>query len=155
VNRWATRLHAWVYRRSGGRVLGRFGGQPVLLLQTTGRRSGRTRTTPVQYLAQGESFVVVAADHGARLAPAWYLNLCATAWGRVRLGKQTFAVAAREASGDERTELWRRLADANRYLPKVQTRAERQLPLLLLTPTKRPPGDEPSEPRGRFKRRVR
>ena len=78
MKRWATRLHAWVYRRSGGRVLGRIGGQPVLLLQTTGRRSGRTRTTPVQYLAHGEGYVVVAADHGARHPPAWYLNLGAT-----------------------------------------------------------------------------
>jgi deazaflavin-dependent oxidoreductase (nitroreductase family) len=142
MNRWATRLHAWVYRRSGGRVLGRFGGQSVLLLQTTGRRSGRTRTTPLQYVAHGESFVVVAADHGARQPPAWYLNLCATAWGRVRVGRQTFAVAAREASGDERTELWRELIAANRYLPRVQTRAERQLPLLILTPTKSPPGSQ-------------
>ena len=66
--RWMTRLHAWVYRRSGGRFLGRMGGQPVLLLQTTGRRSGQTRTTPVQYLADGDTFVVVASNAGA--APA-------------------------------------------------------------------------------------
>ena len=63
--RWSTRLHAWVYRRSGGRVLGRMGGQPVLLLQTTGRHSGRTRTTPVQYLADDDMFVVVASNAGA------------------------------------------------------------------------------------------
>jgi F420H(2)-dependent quinone reductase len=74
MKRWATRLHAWVYRRSGGRVLGLIGGQPVLLLQTTGRRSGRTRTTPVQYVAHAEGFVVVAANHGARHPPAWYLT---------------------------------------------------------------------------------
>ena len=135
MSRWATRLHTWVYRRSGGRVLGRLGGQPVLLLQTTGRRSGLSRTTPVQYLAHGESLVVVAADHGARRPPAWYLNLCATESGRVRVGAQTFAVAARETSGDERTERWDQLIAANRYLPKVQTRAGRQLPVLILTPT--------------------
>jgi hypothetical protein len=69
MKRWATRLHAWVYRRSGGRVLGRIGGQPVLLLQTTGRRSGRPRTTPLQYVAHAEGFLVVAANHGAA-APA-------------------------------------------------------------------------------------
>jgi F420H(2)-dependent quinone reductase len=95
MKRWATRLHAWVYRRSGGRVLGRIGGQPVLLLQTTGRRSGRTRTTPLQYVAHA-------------------------------------------AGGDERMELWRQLSAANRHLPGVQTKAGRQLPLLVLTPTKRP-----------------
>jgi F420H(2)-dependent quinone reductase len=63
--RWVTRLHAWAYRRSGGRFLGRMGGQPVLLLQTTGRRSGRTRTTPVQFLADDDRFVVVASNAGA------------------------------------------------------------------------------------------
>jgi F420H(2)-dependent quinone reductase len=138
MKRWATRLHAWVYRRSGGRVLGHIGGQPVLLLQTTGRRSGRTRTTPVQYMAHAEGFVVVAANHGARHPPAWYLNLCAKARGRIRVGDQNFDVATREVSGDERTELWRQLSAANRHLPGVQTKAGRQLPLLVLTPTKRP-----------------
>jgi deazaflavin-dependent oxidoreductase (nitroreductase family) len=67
--RWATRLHAWVYQRSGGRFLGRMGGQPVLLLQTTGRRSGRTHTTPVQYLTNDDTFVVVASNAGAANPP--------------------------------------------------------------------------------------
>jgi deazaflavin-dependent oxidoreductase (nitroreductase family) len=110
------------------------GGQPVLLLETTGRRSGRTRTTPVQYAARGDDFVVVAANHGARHHPAWYLNLHDSALGRVRVGEQDFDVAAREAAGDERTALWRELSAANRYLPNLQTKARRQLPLLLLTP---------------------
>jgi len=139
MSRWATRLHTWVYRRSGGRVLGRLGGQPVLLLQTTGRRSGHAHTTPVQYIAYGESLVVVAADHGARRPPAWYLNLCAAESGRVRVGTQTFAVAARETSADERTELWDQLIAANRYLSKVQTKAGRRLPVLILTPTSQRP----------------
>jgi deazaflavin-dependent oxidoreductase (nitroreductase family) len=75
MTRRATRLHAWVYRRSGGSVLGRMGGQPVLLLETAGRRTGRRRTTPVQYLADGDTFVVVASNAGAARPPAWYLNL--------------------------------------------------------------------------------
>lgn len=50
VKRWASTLNAAVYRMTGGRLLGRMGGQPVLLLQTVGRRTGRRRTTPVQYL---------------------------------------------------------------------------------------------------------
>lgn len=143
MKRWATRLHAWVYRRSGGRVLGRIGGQPVLLLQTTGRRSGATRTTPVQYVAYGEAFVVVAADHGAPHPPAWYLNLRANPRGRVRVRAQHLEVAARSASGAERSQLWRQLSAANRYLPAVQTKAGRLLPLLVLTPTKRSAAGRP------------
>jgi deazaflavin-dependent oxidoreductase (nitroreductase family) len=136
MKHWATRLHAWVYRRSGGRVLGRLGGQPVLLLETTGRRSGRIRTTPVQYISHGEDFVIVAADHGARHPPAWYLNLRADPRARVRVKTQDIDVTARETSGDERTELWGKLTAANHYLPKVQSKAGRQLPLLIVTPTK-------------------
>jgi F420H(2)-dependent quinone reductase len=134
MNHWATRLHAWVYRHSGGRILGRLGGQPVLLLQTTGRRSGQTRTTPVQYITHGQNFIVVAADHGARHPPAWYFNLRGDAGARVRVKNKEFDATAREATGDERTELWDNLIAANRYLPKVQDKAGRQLPLLILTP---------------------
>jgi deazaflavin-dependent oxidoreductase (nitroreductase family) len=99
---WVTRLHAWVYQGSGGRVLGRMGGQPVLLLQTTGRRSGRTRTTPVQYLADGDTFVVVASNAGAARPPGWYLNLHANRHARVEVGPRTVVVRAQEATGQER-----------------------------------------------------
>jgi F420H(2)-dependent quinone reductase len=147
MNHWATRLHAWVYRRSGGRLLGRLGGQPVLLLQTTGRRSGQTRTSPIQYISHGKDFVIVAADHGARHPPAWYLNLRADPAARVRVETQDLDVTAREATGDERTELWDKLIAANPSLPKVQCKAGRQLPLLIVTPTndhEGPPDPAPS-----------
>jgi F420H(2)-dependent quinone reductase len=128
--RWVTRLHAWVYRRSGGRVLARMGGQPVLLLETTGRRSGLPRTTPVQYLPDGDTFVVVASNAGAARPPAWYFNLRA----RVRVGARSIDVRAQEASGQERAELWHRLTAANRYLKRAARKAGRDLPLLALVP---------------------
>jgi hypothetical protein len=65
MKRWGTRLHAAIFRLTRGRVLGRAGGQPVLLLETAGRRTGQRRTTPVQYLADGDTFVVVASNAGA------------------------------------------------------------------------------------------
>ncbi|MEA2468577.1 MAG: hypothetical protein QOJ57_2703 [Thermoleophilaceae bacterium] len=136
--RWVTRLHAWVYRRSGGRVLGRIGGQPVLLLHTTGRRSGRARTTPVQYLADGDTFVVVASNAGAARPPAWYLNLHAHPYAQIDLGARSVDVRAQEATGDERAQLWQRLTAANRYLDRAARKARRDLPLMALvaaTPT--------------------
>jgi deazaflavin-dependent oxidoreductase (nitroreductase family) len=133
--RWATRLHAWVYRRSGGRVLGRMGGQPVLLLQTTGRRSGRTRTTPVQYLADGDTFVVVASNAGAAGPPAWYLNLRANPHARVEVGPRSVDVRAQEAAGQERAERWQRQTAANRYLERAARKAGRDLPLMALVPS--------------------
>ena len=133
--RWATRLHAWVYRRSGGRVLSRMGGQPVLLLQTTGRRSGRTHTTPVQYLADNDTIVVVASDAGAARPPAWYHNLRANPHAQIEIGPRTIDVRAHEATGHDRAELWQRLTTANRYLERTARKAGRDLPLMSLVPT--------------------
>ena len=110
------------------------GGQPVLLLQTTGRRSGRTRTTPVQYLTEGDSFVVVASNAGAARPPAWYLNLRANPHARIRVGARNIDVRAQEAAGQERVALWRRLTGVNRYLERAASKARRDLPLLALVP---------------------
>jgi deazaflavin-dependent oxidoreductase (nitroreductase family) len=135
VNHWGTRLHAAAYRISRGRFLGRLGGQPVLVLETLGRRTGERRTTPVQYLADGESFVVVASNRGAARPPAWCLNLRAHPQAQVQVGARTIDVDAQEAAGEERAELWRRLVAANRYLEGAARKAGRELPLIALAPS--------------------
>ncbi len=134
MKRLGTRAHALLYRLSGGRILGRIGGQDVLLLQTVGRRSGRNRITPVQYLPHDRAFVVVAADGGAAHPPAWYLNLCAAPNAQVRIGRQDVDVLARELGGAERDTVWRQLTAANRYLDGVERKAGRRLPVLMLAP---------------------
>jgi F420H(2)-dependent quinone reductase len=134
MNRWGTRLHAAIYRLSGGRLFGRVGGQRVLLLETVGRRTGQRRTTPVQYLADDETFVVVASNAGAARPPAWYLNLRANPHARIRVGARSIDVRAHEATGRERAKLWRRLTAANRYLERAARRAGRDLPLMALVP---------------------
>ena len=134
MKRWGTRLHAAIYRLTRGRVLGRVGGQPVLLLETVGRRTGRRRTTPVQYLADGDTFVVVASNAGAARPPAWYLNLRANPHARVRVGARTVDIRAQQAAGQGRVELWQRLAGANRYLERAARKAGRELPLMILVP---------------------
>jgi F420H(2)-dependent quinone reductase len=134
VKRLGTRAHAFVYRLSGGRILGRVGGQPVLLLQTVGRRSGQNRSTPVQYLSRDQAFVVVAANGGAARPPAWYLNLCAAPDASVRVGNQDVAVQAREIHDSERDDIWRQLTAANPYLDGVSRKAGRRFPVLVLAP---------------------
>ena len=106
-------MHAAVYRLTRGRVLGRVGGQPVLLLQTVGRRTGQPPTTPVQYLGDRDRFVVVASHAGAARPPAWYLNLRANPAAKVQLGPRIFDVRAQEAWGPDRAELWQRLTAGN------------------------------------------
>ena len=137
MKRWGTRLHAAIYRLTRGRVLGRVGGQPVLLLETAGRRTGQPRTTPVQYLAEGDTFVVVASNAGAERPPAWYLNLRANPHARVHVGGRTIDVRAQEAAAQERAELWQRLTAANRYLERAARKAGRDLPLMALVPSTR------------------
>jgi deazaflavin-dependent oxidoreductase (nitroreductase family) len=138
VKRFGTHAHALVYRLSGGRILGRLGGQPVLLLQTVGRRTGQTRTTPVQYLPSDGAFVVVAANAGAIRPPAWYLNLCAAPDAAVRIGTKHIDVQAREIHDAEREAMWRELTTANRYLEPVARKAGRLLPVLVLAPIESP-----------------
>ena len=135
---WMTRLHATVYRWSKGRFLGRMGGSPVLVLETTGRHTGRSRRTPVQYLTVDGTFVVVASNAGAPRPPAWCLNLRQHLCARVQVGARTMDVSASEVTGKERTALWGRLTASNRYLESAARRAGHELPLLELTPTQNP-----------------
>jgi deazaflavin-dependent oxidoreductase (nitroreductase family) len=133
VSFWKTTLPVAVYRLTGGRAFGRLGGQPVLLLRTTGRRSGQARTTPVQYLRDGGSFIVVAANGGAARPPAWLLNLRAKSRARVQIRSDAREVIAREVAEPEYEELWQRLTAANPALEKVARRAGRRLPILVLS----------------------
>ena len=132
-----TQLHAWLYRLTRGRLLGTIGRQPVLLLETRGRRTGRPRVTPLQYLRRDNSFVVVAANHGDRRPPAWSLNLRTRPHAHVQVGRQRLDVRARQAEGAEREALWQDLTAANRYLPRTAQKAGRNLPVIVLTPEQR------------------
>ena len=110
------------------------GGQRVLLLTTTGRRTGLPRTAPLQCLRVGEVLVVVASNRGARTPPAWYRNLTAEPEVTAELGRERLRLRAREVVGAERERLWEQLAGANRWLPGVQARARRRLPVIALEP---------------------
>lgn len=126
--------HAWLYRKTRGRVLGRMGGQPVMLLTTTGRRTGRARTTPVQFVREGDGFLIVAANGGAKHAPAWYWNLRTCPAVRVQIGEVVRSLHARLATGAERERLWTELLAANPSLARTQARAGRVLPIVILEP---------------------
>ena len=106
----------------------------VLLLTTTGRRSRRPRTTPVQYRELDGTLVLVAANGESRREPQWYRNLLASPDAFVQRGSEALAVRAREAAGNERARLWTRLTAANRWLAGAETRAGRQFPVMVLEP---------------------
>jgi F420H(2)-dependent quinone reductase len=105
--RWVGRLNVPVYRLSGGRLFGKVGKAPILLLTTTGRRSGQPRTTPVVYLADGSDVILIDTNAGNERLPAWSHNLKANPEAEVEVGRRRHPVRARQAEGEERAELWR------------------------------------------------
>jgi deazaflavin-dependent oxidoreductase (nitroreductase family) len=106
--RWVGKLNVPLYRASGGRVGGRVGRGPVLLLTTTGRKSGEKRTAPVLYIEEEGRYVVINTNAGNLRIPAWSLNLDADPEAEVEIGSKRIAVRARAAEGEERAELWRK-----------------------------------------------
>jgi deazaflavin-dependent oxidoreductase (nitroreductase family) len=127
------RLAVWLYQRTGGRIGGRMRGAPVLLLTTTGRRSGRPWTVPVMYQQDGDGWVVIASNGGSDRHPAWWLNLRARPEGTVQVGARTFPVTAARTSGAERERLWRKMADAYPGYDAYLTKTDRTIPVVLLT----------------------
>ncbi len=127
------RLHVGLYRLTGGKVGGRFRRSPVLLLTTTGRRSGQPRTTPLLYLDDGERKVVVASNGGADRTPAWYHNLTARPEATVQTAGQVLPMRARVADADERARLWPRLVAMYPSYDDYQAKTERRLPVVILT----------------------
>lgn len=132
--RWAGKLNVPLYRLSGGRIGGRIGRAPVLLLTTTGRRSGQPRTAPVVYLADGERFVVIGSNAGNDRVPAWALNLKASPRAEVEVGRRRIPVRARVAEGEERAELWRRANAQYAGFDDYDARTSRKISVFVLEP---------------------
>jgi deazaflavin-dependent oxidoreductase (nitroreductase family) len=123
-----------MYRLTRGRFGGRIGEAPVLLLTTTGRKSGQPRTAPVVYLADGDRFVVIGSNAGNDKVPAWSLNLKATPEAEVEVGPRRIAVRARVAEGEERAELWRRSNEQYAGFDDYEARTGRDIALFVLEP---------------------
>jgi F420H(2)-dependent quinone reductase len=123
-----------LYRASRGRLLGWFGRAPVLLLTTTGRRSGQQRTAPVVYLADGERLVVIGSNVGNEHAPAWSLNLKSNPDCQVQIRGERRHVRARIAEGDERAALWRGMNQQYAGFDDYEERTARDIAVFVLEP---------------------
>ncbi|HVN40887.1 MAG TPA: nitroreductase family deazaflavin-dependent oxidoreductase [Myxococcota bacterium] len=128
-------VNTCIFRASGGRFGSRFlRGAPVLLLTTTGAKSGVRRTTPLIYLADGTRVVLVASKGGMSHSPAWYHNLMASPECEVQIGSRTTPMLARRASAEEKAALWPKLVAVYRDYDDYQARTSRDIPVLILTP---------------------
>jgi deazaflavin-dependent oxidoreductase (nitroreductase family) len=130
------RVHAVVYERTDGLIGHRLLGVPCLMLRTTGRKTGQTRTNSLVYATDGDRYVVVASKGGDPKAPAWLLNLRATPQVEVQIGRRRFRVIATEIGrGDpDYARLWKLVNDNNgdRY-EAYQKKTTRPIPLVALT----------------------
>ncbi len=120
------------FRANGGKVGGPFEGAPVLLLTTTGAKSGERRTTPVMYLPDGERMVIFASKGGAPTNPAWYHNLLANPTATVEVGSDTVDVTAVVTTSEERDRLFDRQAGLYQQFAEYAQKTTRQIPVIAL-----------------------
>jgi deazaflavin-dependent oxidoreductase (nitroreductase family) len=128
------KLNVPVYRLTRGRVLGKVGKAPVLLLTSTGRRSGAQRTAPVVYLADGANVIVIGSNAGNERAPAWSYNLKANPDASVEIYGERRAVRARIAEGEERADLWRKMNAQYAGFDDYEERTSRDIAVFVLEP---------------------
>lgn len=132
--RWTGKLNVPLYRLSGGRIGGKVGRAPVLLLTTTGRKSGEPRTAPVLYLADGDNVILINTNAGNAKIPAWSLNLKADPEAEVEVGRKRRAVRARIAEGEERAELWRKSNVQYAGFDDYEAKLNREISVFVLEP---------------------
>jgi deazaflavin-dependent oxidoreductase (nitroreductase family) len=132
--RWTGKLNIPLYRLSGGRIGGKVGRAPVLLLTSTGRKSGLERTAPVVYLADGANVVLINTNAGNAKIPAWSFNLQANPEAKVELGREHREVRARVAEGEERADLWRKHIEQYAGFDDYKAKLDREPLVFVLEP---------------------
>ena len=127
--------HVRAYRETNGETGYMWNGAPSLLLTTTGRKTGQPRTSPLIFARDGDDYLIVASMGGAPKHPQWYLNLEANPSAEIQVKAEHLPVTARTASDDEKPRLWKIVNEAWPNYEGYQTRTERKIPVVVLTPT--------------------
>lgn len=127
-------VHIRLYRLTRGRLGHQAAGLASLLLTTTGRRSGDSRTVALTYVPDGGDFVVVASNGGADRHPAWWLNLQSAPQATVQVGPDVVPIVAHAADPDERARLWPKLTTANPFYTRYEELTARAIPVVILRP---------------------
>ena len=121
------------FRANGGKVGGGFAGAPMVLLHTTGAKTGAERVSPMMYQRVGDDWAVFASKAGAESNPAWYYNLVANPQARIEVGTETIDVSARVTGDDEREPIWAAQKAAYPGFASYEQKTSRQIPVVLLT----------------------
>ena len=141
IFKYAGKAHVWVYRKSGGKIganwrvgAGLKKPVPTLLLEHTGRKSGKTFVSPLVFITDGQDVVIVASQGGRDTDPQWYRNLVAIPDAYIEIGTNRRAVHAQTASPEEKARLWPKLVDAYADFDTYQSWADREIPVIVLKP---------------------
>ena len=122
------------FRANGGKVGGQFEGFPLLILHSTGAKSGLERVNPLAYRAVDGGYVVFGSKRGAPSHPDWFHNLVANPRVSVEVGTETLGVTARVLEGEERDAIWDAQSSEHPIFAEYQEKSGRQIPVVLLTP---------------------
>jgi deazaflavin-dependent oxidoreductase (nitroreductase family) len=122
------------FRANDGKVGGQFANTPLLLLHTTGAKSGQPRVNPVAYVTDSKRYVVIASKGGAPTNPDWYYNIVANPEVRVEVGSEQFTARAEVAEEPERSQLFEKMAAKNPGFGEYQRKTTRVIPVIVLTP---------------------
>jgi deazaflavin-dependent oxidoreductase (nitroreductase family) len=128
------RLNTPIYRLTRGRLMNKVGRAPVLLLTTTGRRSGRVRTAPVVYGQDGERLVVISSNGGNHNQPGWAYNLIANPHAEIEIAGKRQQVRARVTEGEERERVWRLMNEHYAGFDDYKANVSRDIAVFVLEP---------------------
>jgi deazaflavin-dependent oxidoreductase (nitroreductase family) len=124
----------FLYKLTNGAIGGSMQGLPVLLLTTTGRKSGQPRTVPLGYLRDGSNYVIIASNGGRPRHPAWFFNLQSQPEVTIQVKNVQMKVRAEQANPEKRRELWTRLIQVSPGYGNYEKRTNREIPVMILTP---------------------
>lgn len=127
-------LQIYFYRLTGGKIGGRMAGIRVLLLTTTGRKSGKKHTTPLGCFEAEGGYVIIGSNSGAKASPGWFYNLKSSPHATIEIGAQRLEVDAEIAGPDKRPQLWERLIELSPGYANYEKRTSREIPVVILRP---------------------
>jgi deazaflavin-dependent oxidoreductase (nitroreductase family) len=107
------------------------------LLNSTGRKTGRKRTTPVGYIRDGDCYVITASNGGAARHPAWFYNLQSNPQTTIEVMGETLAMVAQVATPEEKKRLWAELIKTAPGFEQYQKRTTREIPMIILCPVEK------------------
>ena len=124
----------FLYNVSGGRVGGKIGKLPVLLLTTTGRKTGKQRTLPLGYIMDDSDYVITASAGGADKHPGWFFNIRSNPHATIQVKDKHIKVTAEIAEPEKKSELWARLVEVAPNFSGYKKRTSREIPMVILHP---------------------